>query len=107
MSLLMALRDIPLRGRIWSLSEHFKHRAVFGGQRSAAIDPTASQQNLWAPSRDTSKPNGYISLDRKAAFVANRIDNLCRRGGDVFQRLRRVLVAERMEGAAQPNSSTT
>jgi ABC-2 type transport system ATP-binding protein len=31
----------------------------------------------------------------------------CRRGGGVFQRLRRVLVAERMEGDTQPNSSTT
>jgi hypothetical protein len=29
------------------------------------------------------------------------------RGGGVFQRLRRVLVAERMEGDTQPNSSTT
>ena len=37
--------------------------------------------------------------------MANRLDY--RSGGGVFQRLRRVLVAERMEGDTQPNSSTT
>ena len=40
-------------------------------------------------------------------IMANRGDYLRRRGGGVFQRLRRVLVAERMEGDTQPNSSTT
>jgi hypothetical protein len=39
--------------------------------------------------------------------MANRFDYFCRRGRGVFQRLRRVLVAERREGDTQPNSSTT
>jgi hypothetical protein len=66
----------------------------------------ASQQNLWAPSRNTSKPNDYIRFDRKAAFVANHLDDLCRRGGGVFQRLRPFVLRNEWKATLKPSSTT-